>query len=410
MLCDSKARLARAADVMGLEPWLARVLGAMEMEFITDFPVRMDDGDIRIFHGYRVHHNGGRGPFKGGVRYHPRVSLHDMRAMAMLMTWKCAIINVPFGGAKGGVVCDPHILSVRELEGITRRFTTELTPVFGPNKDILAPDVGTGQREMAWIADTYSMNKGVTTLSCVTGKYPNLGGSLGRREATGRGIAVVSDCALGEMGSGLKGSDVVVQGFGSVGQSVAAASAALGAKVIAVSDSSGAVFNPAGLDVTALIKHHSKGGSVPDFRGGEAMTNPEMLALPCDVLVPAAMENQITGTSAARVRARLIVEGANGPVTSEADTVLAERGITVVPDVLANAGGVLVSYFEWVQDISQLFWTLEQVNDSLDSRMRETYATVSTIARKLRLDMRTAALTLGVGRAADALRMRGLYP
>lgn len=410
MFNDAQARLTRAAEVIGLEPWLMRVLSAMQMEFITEFPVRMDDKDIRIFKGYRVHHNGGRGPFKGGVRYHPSVSLHEVRALAMLMTWKCAIIDVPFGGAKGGVVCDPHMLSVRELEGITRRLTTELTPVFGPNTDILAPDMGTGPREMAWIADTYSMNKGVTTLSCVTGKYPELGGSLGRSEATGRGIAVITDVALKDIGSQIAGASVVVQGFGNVGQNVALTAARMGARVLAVSDLYGALYNPKGLDISALVQHVEQRKPVPEFAGGEVITNSELLQMACDVLVPAAMENQITMENAPLIQAKLIVEGANGPVTSDADRVLGNRGITVVPDILANAGGVLVSYFEWIQDISQLFWTLDQVNDSLDAKMRASYAEVAALARKLKVELRTAALALGVGRAANALRVRGIYP
>jgi glutamate dehydrogenase (NAD(P)+) len=410
MFDDAESRLAKAAEVINLEPWLRRVLGAMQMEFITEFPVRMDDSDIQIFRGYRVHHNGGRGPFKGGIRYNPSVSLYEVRALAMLMTWKCAIIDVPFGGGKGGVQCDPHKLSVRELEGITRRFTTELTPVFGPQTDILAPDMGTGPREMAWIADTYSMNKGVTTLSCVTGKYPDLGGSLGRAEATGRGVAIVTESALKDVGAKIDGSTLVVQGFGNVGQNVAASATDMGAKVLAVSDVFGALYNPAGLDIPSLVKHIADRRPVAEFAGGEAITNSELLLLPCDVLVPAAMENQITADNAPFIRAKMIVEGANGPVTSEADVVLTERGITVVPDILANAGGVLVSYFEWVQDISQLFWTLSQVNNTLDEKMRQSYARVADTSRRLGVDLRTAALALGVGRAADALRVRGIYP
>jgi glutamate dehydrogenase (NAD(P)+) len=410
MFDDAEFRLAHAAEVIGLEPWLRRVLGAMQMEFITEFPVRMDDNDIRIFRGYRVHHNGGRGPFKGGIRYNPSVSLYEVRALAMLMTWKCAIIDVPFGGAKGGVECDPLHLSLRELEGVTRRFTTELTPVFGPQTDILAPDMGTGPREMAWIADTYSMNKGVTTLSCVTGKFPDLGGSLGRAEATGRGIAVVTDSALKDAGSQIAGSTIVVQGFGNVGQNLARSAVEMGAKVLAVSDVFGAIYNPGGLDIKALVKHVADRRPVTEFAGGEVLTNSELLLLPCDVLVPAAMENQITKDNAAFIPAKMIVEGANGPVTSEADAVLAERGIVVVPDILANAGGVLVSYFEWVQDISQLFWTLSQVNSTLDEKMRHSYRQVADTGARLNVDLRTAALALGVGRAGDALRVRGIYP
>ncbi|HEY3265478.1 MAG TPA: Glu/Leu/Phe/Val dehydrogenase [Armatimonadota bacterium] len=410
MFDDAEARLQKAADLIGLEPWIDRVLSAMQMEYITEFPVRMDDGDIRIFRGYRVHHNGHRGPYKGGIRYHPSVSLYEVRALAMLMTWKCAIIDVPFGGAKGGVVCDPHALSNREVEGITRRFTTELAPVFGPSTDILAPDMGTGPREMAWIADTYSMNKGVTTLSCVTGKYPDLGGSLGRAEATGRGIAVVTDSALAEQGSRISQASLVVQGFGNVGTNVAVTASAMGARILAVSDVHGAVHNDKGLDIPALAAHAAAGKPVAEFPGGETVTNSELLTLSCDVLVPAALENQITASNAGAVRAKMIVEGANGPLTTEADRILHAAGVTVVPDILANAGGVLVSYFEWVQDISQLFWTLDEVNDRLDKRMRDAYIQVSNLAQKHSVDLRTAALALGVGRTADATRKRGIYP
>lgn len=410
MFDDAQMRLHTAAEVIDLEPWLESVLAAMQMEFITDFPVRMDNGGIQIFRGYRVHHNGARGPFKGGIRYHPSVSIWEVRALAMLMTWKCAIIDVPYAGAKGGVVCDPSHLSARELEGITRRFTTELTPVFGPNTDILAPDMGTGPREMAWIADTYSMHQGVTTLSCVTGKYPELGGSLGRKEATGRGITIITDAALTEMGEHISKSSLVVQGFGNVGQNVASTAAHMGAKILAVSDVTGGICNENGLDVAHLLKHMESGKMVADYREGQALSNDEILLLPCDVLVPAAMENQITEKNAGQVQARMIVEGANGPLTAEADVILQKRGIRVVPDILANAGGVLVSYFEWVQDISQLFWTLDQVNDTLDKKMRLSYEMVSQAARDYGVDMRTAALAVGVGRNADALRIRGIYP
>lgn len=410
MFDDAQMRLHSAAEVIDLEPWLESVLAAMQMEFITDFPVRMDNGGIQIFRGYRVHHNGARGPFKGGIRYHPSVSIWEVRALAMLMTWKCAIIDVPYAGAKGGVVCDPSRLSARELEGITRRFTTELTPVFGPNTDILAPDMGTGPREMAWIADTYSMHQGVTTLSCVTGKYPELGGSLGRKEATGRGITIITDAALTEMGEHISKSSLVVQGFGNVGQNVAATASHMGAKILAVSDVTGGVYNENGLNVEHLLKHMESGKMVADYREGQSLGNDDILLLPCDVLVPAALENQITEKNAGQVQARMIVEGANGPLTAEADVILQQRGIRVVPDILANAGGVLVSYFEWVQDISQLFWTLDQVNDTLDKKMRLSYEMVSQAARNYGVDMRTAALAVGVGKNADALRIRGIYP
>lgn len=410
MFDDALMRLHTAAEVINLEPWLESILAAMQMEFITDFPVRMDDGGIQVFRGYRVHHNGARGPFKGGIRYYPSISIWEVRALAMLMTWKCAVIDVPYAGAKGGVVCDPLRLSERELEGITRRFTTEIMPVFGPNTDILAPDVGTGPREMAWIADTYSMHKGVTTLSCVTGKHPELGGSLGRKEATGHGIAIITDAALTERGEHISKSSLVVQGFGNVGQNVAATASRMGAKILAVSDVTGGVYDENGLDVEHLLEHMKTGKMVADYREGQAMSNDEILLLPCDVLVPAALENQITEKNAGRVQARMIVEGANGPLTAEADTILQQRGIPVVPDILANAGGVLVSYFEWVQDISQLFWTLDQVNDTLDKKMRLSYEMVSQTARDYGVDMRTAALAVGVGKNAEALRIRGIYP
>ncbi len=410
MLIDAQNRLHEGARVINLEPWIERMLGAMQMEYLTEFPVRMDDGDIQVFKGYRVHHNGTRGPFKGGIRYAPFVSIWEVRALAMLMTWKCAIIDVPFGGAKGGVVCDPKALSAREVEGVTRRFTTELTPVFGPNTDILAPDMGTGPREMAWIADTYSMNKGITTLSCVTGKDPELGGSLGRREATGRGIAVVTEAALADVGTRIGEAGIVVQGFGNVGQSFALSIAELGGKILAVSDVYGGLFNENGLDIPALVDFITVGNPVGAFPEGEAISNDDLLTLPCDVLVPAAMENQITERNAGNIRTKLVVEGANGPVTAEADAILADRGITVVPDILANAGGVLVSYFEWVQDISSLYWSLEQVNNNMDAKMRNAYSRVTQAARDQSVSLRTAALAIGVGRVADVTRKRGIYP
>lgn len=410
MYDDAEARLTRAAQVLELEPWIHRVLAAMQMEYITEFPVRMDNGDVRVFRGYRIHHNGHRGPFKGGIRYHPLVSVWEQRALAMLMTWKCAVIDVPFGGAKGGVECDPSRLSARELEGITRRFATELTPVFGPELDILAPDMGTGPREMAWIMDTYSMNKGVTTLSCVTGKDPELGGSLGRLEATGRGVAIATDSALKDVGRTINGAGLVIQGFGNVGRHAALAAHGMGAKILAVSDVYGGLYNPAGLDTAALDAYVRRGGHVPEFSGGEAITNSELLGLKCDVLIPAALENQITGENAGAIQAAMVVEGANGPTTGEGDAVLRRRGIPVVPDILANAGGVLVSYLEWVQDISQLFWTLDQVNDTLDTKMRAAYDRVSSTARRHDIPLRLAALTLGVGRVADVTRKRGIYP
>jgi glutamate dehydrogenase/leucine dehydrogenase len=410
MYDDAEARLTRAAEVLELEPWIHRVLAAMQMEYATEFPVRMDDGDIRVFRGYRIHHNGSRGPFKGGIRYHSAVSIWEQRALAMLMTWKCAVIDVPFGGAKGGVECTPAALSVRELEGITRRFTTELAPIFGPSLDILAPDMGTGPREMAWIADTYSMNKGVTTLSCVTGKDPELGGSLGRLESTGRGVTIATDSALQAAGSSMAESTLVIQGFGNVGRHAALAAQEMGARIIAVSDVFGGIFNAGGLDIADLEAHVRAGRAVPEFAGGEAITIAELLALECDVLIPAAMENQITGENADAIRARMIVEGANGPTTREGDVALRRRGITVVPDILANAGGVLVSYLEWVQDISQLFWTLGQVNDTLDTKMRAAFQRVSHAAKQYDVPLRTAALALGVGRVADVTRKRGIYP
>lgn len=410
MYDDAQGRLIRASEALSLEPWIHRVISAMQMEYVTEFPVRMDDGDVRVFRGYRIHHNGHRGPFKGGIRYHPLVSIWEQRALAMLMTWKCAVIDVPFGGAKGGVECDPTQLSPREVEGITRRFATELAPVFGPDLDILAPDMGTGPREMAWIMDTFSMNKGVTTLSCVTGKDPELGGSLGRLEATGHGVAIATDSALKERGRHISNAGMVIQGFGNVGRHAALAAHEMGARILAVSDVYGGLYNPAGLDLAALDAHVRRGGHVPEFPGGEAITNSELLALKCDVLIPAALENQITGDTAEVIQAGMIVEGANGPTTREGDAVLRRRDIPVVPDILANAGGVLVSYLEWVQDISQLFWTLKQVNETLDAKMRAAYDRVSATAKQYDVPLRLAALIHGVGRVADVTRKRGIYP
>jgi glutamate dehydrogenase (NAD(P)+) len=373
-------------------------------------PVRMDDGSVNVYTGYRVVHNIARGPSKGGIRYHPGVTLDETKALAMWMTWKCALMGLPFGGAKGAVVVDPKVLSLPELERLTRRYTTEIINLIGPESDIPAPDVGTSPREMAWIFDTYSMNKGYSVLGVVTGKPLELGGSLGRREATARGAAYCVREGLRKRGESIEGCRVVVQGLGNVGRPLALFLAEEGAEIIAVSDSQGGILNPAGLDVPAVVAHKLETGSVVGFPRAEAITNDELLLLDCDVLAPCALEQVITEENADRIRASVVCEGANGPTTLEADQILDERGILVLPDVLANAGGVVVSYFEWVQGLQEYFWKASEVNAKLNDIVTRAFAETWRTHEEKSVSMREAAYALAVGRVAEATITRGLYP
>ena len=385
-------------------------LKVCERELIVNFPVRMDDETLKIFTGYRIQHNDTRGPCKGGIRYHPDVSLDETRVLAALMTLKAAVVNIPYGGAKGAVACDPEIMSKNELERLTRRYASEISLLIGPESDIPAPDVGTDSQVMAWIMDTYSMNKGYSVLGVVTGKPLEVGGSKGRREATGRGCMICARLATEQLGINLKDATVAVQGFGKVGSAVARSLASEGCKVIGVSDVRGGVYNPGGLDVEDLYRYSREAGSLIDFKDTENITNAELLALPCDILVPAAIENQLYGDNAACVKAKIIIEGANGPTTTEGDKILNDNGILVVPDILANAGGTVVSYFEWVQDLQAFFWSEREVNQRLEEVMGNAFNEVLEISQREKADMRTAAYLLAIDRLSRAMMIRGIYP
>jgi glutamate dehydrogenase (NAD(P)+) len=406
----AKAQLRRVAGSFGVDDNLVRVLSQVKKAVEVSIPVTMDDGRIEVFTGYRVTHNVARGPSKGGIRYHPDVTLDEVKALSMWMTWKCALMGIPFGGAKGGVICNPKILSERELQGLTRRYTSEIINEIGPEKDIPAPDVGTSGREMAWIFDTYSMNKGHSVLGVVTGKPLNVGGSLGRLEATSRGGLYCIHEALRKRDMAREGLKVVVQGFGNVGSYLAKFLHEEGAKVIAVSDSSGGIHNPKGIDIPSAIARKQETGSLAGLTGTEPISNEEMLLLECDVLAPCALEQVITGDNADRIRAKIICEGANGPVTPTADEVLDERGILVLPDVLANAGGVVVSYFEWVQGLQEYFWKETEVNAKLNDIVTRAFNETWRIAEERGASMRTASYGLAVQRVAQATVTRGLYP
>ena len=399
-----------AADRLGLDPGLRAVLREPRRELTVHFPVRMDDGTIRVFTGYRVQHNTGRGPAKGGIRYHQDVTLDEVKALAMWMTWKCAVVGIPYGGGKGGVAVDPKRLSRRELEQLTRRFTTELSILIGPERDIPAPDVNTNAQVMAWMMDTYSMHAGYTVPGVVTGKPISLGGSEGRNEATARGAVFTIVEAARELGIDLKRSITVVQGYGNAGSIAARLITAEGSTVVAVSDSTGAIHDQRGLDLEKLGAWKAEHGTVVGFPGAARITNAELLELECDILIPAALENQITSANAARIRAKIVAEAANGPTTPEADEVLAGRGIFLIPDILCNAGGVTVSYFEWVQDLNRDHWSEEVVNAKLREIMVRSFGEVYAMSKKERVHMRTAAYLVAVKRVADATALRGLYP
>lgn len=403
-------QLENAARFLNLDPSLIEVLKYPRRELTVNFPVKMDDGSIRIFTGYRVQHNLARGPAKGGLRYHPDTSLDETRALAMWMTWKCAVANLPYGGAKGGVICDPRRLSIQELENLTRRFVTEIAIMLGPEADIPAPDIGTNPQIMAWIMDTFSMHRGYTVSAVVTGKPVAIGGSEGRVEATGRGVTVVAEEAAKQRGFQLEGARVVVQGFGNVGSITAKLMHEAGAKVVAVSDARGGIYNPNGIDIPQVAHCAGRDGCLQAYRDADEVSNAELLELPCDILVPAAIHSVITEKNAGRINARIIVEAANGPVTPEAERILLENNVFVVPDILANAGGVIVSYFEWVQDLQAFFWTEDEVEKRLERIMRESYLHVAETARKREVDMRVGAYIIGVQRVADATNIRGIYP
>ena len=399
-----------AAELIELEPELREILREVQREFTCHFPVEMDDGRVEVFTGYRVQHNINRGPAKGGIRYHPDVSLDEVKALAMWMTWKCAVVNIPFGGAKGGVIVDPRLLSVVELEHLTRRFATEIAILVGPDRDIPAPDLNTDAQVMAWIMDTLSMQYGYSVTASVTGKPIEIGGSLGRVEATGRGVMICTVAALEHLGLKPHAARVGVQGFGNVGSVSARLLEEAGCTIVAVSDEYSGLYNPLGLPVRRLIEHRRQHGRLEGFPGAEPTDRQGPLFADCDVVVPAAVGNQITSRNAARVRARLVVEGANGPTTPEGDQVLANHGVFLVPDILANAGGVTVSYFEWVQDLQSFFWSEHEVNQKLQAIMQRAFREVLAVAEERDLPMRMAAYIQAVQRVASATRDRGIYP
>jgi glutamate dehydrogenase (NAD(P)+) len=403
------SRFDRAAELLDLEPGLYKVLRHAEKEIIVSCPVMMDSGEVEVFTGYRVLYNTSRGPAKGGIRFDMAVSLDEVKALAAWMTWKCAVVNLPFGGAKGGVVCDPSKLSVGELERLTRRYTAGIIATLGPDSDVPAPDVNTNERVMAWIMDTYSMRMGHTVTAVVTGKPVEMGGSLGRREATGRGCMMVTKEALKHLGMPVQGTTVAIQGFGNVGSVTADLLAKEGCRIVAISDKTGGYHNPKGIDIAAALAHVKKSRSLEGFAGATAITNDELLTLEVDVLVPAALENVITSKNAAKVRAKIICEGANGPTTAGADSILEEKGVFVIPDILANAGGVTVSYFEWVQDRHGYFWDEETVNKRLGEIMVKSFGDVLKLSQQHKVNMRTAAYMLSISRVATVHRLRGIY-
>ncbi len=399
-----------AAKRLNLDPGIAAVLREPRRQLTVHFPVRMDDGSTRVFEGHRVQHNVGRGPAKGGIRFHQDVNIDEVKALAMWMSWKCAVMDLPYGGGKGGVTVDPKQLSIGEVERLTRRFTTEIAVIIGPESDIPAPDVNTNSQTMAWMMDTYSMHAGHTVPGVVTGKPIALGGSKGRNEATARGAVICIREAASKIGLNLKGASVVVQGYGNAGSIAAKLIADLGAKVIAVSDSSGGIQNAAGLDLAAIDAHKKKTGSVVGLAGATPVSNQAILEIPCDVLIPAALENQITAENAAKIKTKIVAEAANGPTTPEADDILFANGAMVIPDILCNAGGVTVSYFEWVQDLNRDFWEEEEVNLRLEKKMVRAFHEVYDMAQEQKSHLRTGAYLLSVKRVADAMSVRGIYP
>ena len=389
---------------------MRRVLRVPQRELTVNFPVTMDDGSVQVFTGHRVQHNVSRGPGKGGIRYHQDVTLDEVRALAMWMSWKCACVDIPYGGAKGGVIVDPKKLSIREVEGLTRRFTTEISPLIGPTRDIPAPDVNTNAQTMAWIMDTYSMHHGYTIPGVVTGKPISIGGSLGRNEATARGAVFTLLQASAALNVTLVGARVSIQGYGNAGSIAATLLRDEGSTIVAVSDSTGGIYNAAGLDPARVSGWKQEHGTVVGFPGADDVTNREILEVDCDILVPAALENQLTKHNAANVKARIVAEAANGPTTPEADEILHDRGVFLIPDILCNAGGVTVSYFEWVQDMQSFFWTEDRINDSLKGIMDRAFTAVRAMSEQHEVDMRTAAYMVAVARVAEATTLRGLYP
>jgi glutamate dehydrogenase (NAD(P)+) len=398
------------ADHLGLEPGIRAVLRVAQREWTVRFPVKRDDGSVQVFTGYRVQHNVARGPAKGGLRFHPQADIDDVRALAMWMTWKCALVNVPFGGAKGGVTCDPGAMSAKELEALTRRFATELEGIIGPDSDIPAPDVGTNAQTMAWIMDTISMHRGHSVPGVVTGKPISIGGSAGRADATGQGVVYTIDAAAQRIGLPLAGSRVAVQGFGNVGEATARLLHEAGARVVAITDVHGGVARDGGLDVPFLRRHLQEHGTIAGAPDTRPIDNAELFGLDVDILVLAALEGQITGANAGAVRARILAEAANGPVSPDADAILRDNGVVVIPDILCNAGGVIVSYFEWAQNRASLAWSLDEINERLRRQILTAAEAVWERAEREQIAPRLAANAIAIERVAEATRLRGLYP
>jgi glutamate dehydrogenase (NAD(P)+) len=399
-----------AAEYLKLDPGIRQILRTPKRMLEVSIPTKMDNGQIKVFTGYRVQHNVARGPAKGGIRYHPNVTLDEVKALATWMTWKTAAVNIPFGGGKGGVICDPKRMSKPELERMTRRYASEILPVIGPEQDIPAPDVYTDAQTMAWIMDTYSMTKGYSSLGVVTGKPVSIGGSEGRKEATARGVLVVVEEACKIKKIPLRGASIAIQGFGNAGSLVAKLFAEKKSRIVAISDSRGGVTNPRGIDPLKAMRYKERSGTVVGMPGTSRISNDDLLTMKCDILIPAALENVITLNNVEQIKARIIAEAANGPTTPHADEVLARRGITLLPDILTNAGGVTVSYFEWVQDLQSFFWSEAEVNAKLESVMRRAFLEAYEMTRKHRTHMRTGTYVLAVGRVADATLVRGLFP
>jgi glutamate dehydrogenase (NAD(P)+) len=404
------AQLDQAAELMNLDPNLLEVLRNPKRTLEVSVPIRLDDGSVRAFTGYRVHHNTSRGPSKGGIRYHPSVTVEEVKALAMWMTWKCAVVAIPYGGAKGGVVVDPKLLSLSELERLTRRYASEILPFIGPERDIPAPDMGTDEQIMAWIMDTYSMNQGYSVPGVVTGKPKAVGGSLGRSAATARGVTYVTLATLKNLGMPVDECRVIIQGYGKVGAPAVQLLHDQGCIVVGMADVAGGIYNERGISPVGLAAHNAEAGTVVGYEGAESVGRDEVLEMDCDVVIPAALEGVITERNADRIKAQIVVEAANGPTTRDADVILEDRGVHVVPDILANSGGVTVSYFEWVQDIQAYFWTEDEVNDRLRAIMEKAYVEVLERAEEEKVSMRVAATMLGVSRVAEAHAIRGLFP
>jgi glutamate dehydrogenase (NAD(P)+) len=403
-------QLDRAADVVGLDDSMRAILSTCQREVTVSFPVEMDDGSVRVFTGHRVQHNTGPGPTKGGIRYHESVTLSEVKALAMWMTWKCAVVGLPYGGAKGGVTVNPKLLSQAELQNLTRRYTTEIQFMIGPNQDIPAPDINTNAQIMAWIMDTYSMNVGYSVPGVVTGKPIALGGSRGRTEATGRGVVFAIQEAAPKINMDLSTATAVVQGFGNVGSVAAKLLHESGVKVVGIGEVDGSIYNANGIDIPALILEKARTGHIDEFPDVERISNRDLLEMPCDILVPAAIENQIDAENAPKIKARMIVEGANGPTSPEADDIIQDRGIMLLPDIFANAGGVTVSYFEWVQALQAFPWTEQQVNERLKQIMQDSFVAVYETSAKHKVNMRTGAMVYAVKRVAEFTQLRGIYP